>query len=180
MYSPSLLLTSVIRSNAPPACPTSLMILVQVVLGLLSSSILVLAQSCSNYGLLQGSSCLCPPGFGGSDCSSTGCGGTIFQGSSRPTTPSAGNLTSSNCSCQDGWKGVGCNVCASDSACQSGYVAQNSTSANGVTGSDVGQNNTMVCNSTPRVWAAGEMSCSVIVESIHSTSSLWNETDLRQ
>ncbi|KAF9654055.1 hypothetical protein BDM02DRAFT_3158815 [Thelephora ganbajun] len=139
------------------------MILFQLVLGLLSSSTaLVLAQSCQNYGLSQGSSCLCPPGFGGSDCSLPACSGTIFQGSNRRTAPAPGNLTSAGCMCQDGWSGVGCNVCTSHSACQSGYVSQNPTSGTGVTGTDVGQNNTMVCNSTPRVWAAGEMSCSVI------------------
>lgn len=143
------------------------MILVQVALGLLFSTALALAQSCQNYGLSQGSSCLCPPGFGGSDCSSPACGGTMFQGSSRRTTSSPGNLTSAGCSCEDGWSGVGCNVCTSSSACQSGYVAQNPTSGSGVTGSDVGQNDTMVCNTAPRVWAAGEMSCSVIVESSH-------------
>lgn len=144
-----------------------LMIFVRLTLGLLSSSALVLAQSCQNYGLLQGSTCLCPPGFGGSDCSSLACGGTIFQGSSRPTTPSPGNLTSAGCTCQDGWAGVGCNVCTSYSACQSGYVSQNPTSGNGVTGSDLGQNSTLVCNSAPRVWAAGQMSCSVTVESLY-------------
>lgn len=148
------------------------MILAQVLLGLLSSSALVLAQSCQNYGLPQGSGCLCPPGFGGSDCSSPACGGTIFQGSSRPTTPPPGNLTSAGCSCQDGWAGLGCNVCTSHSACQSGYVSQNPTSGSGVTGSDVGQNDTMVCNSAPRVWAAGEMSCSVVVECYSSLSHL--------
>lgn len=140
------------------------MILVQLILGLLSSSTLVLAQSCQNYGILQGSTCICPPGFGGSDCSSPACGGTIFQGSSRQTAPSPGNLTSADCACQDGWTGVGCNVCTSASACQNGYASQNLTS--GVTGSDVGQNETLVCNSAPRVWAAGQMSCSITVEFI--------------
>lgn len=145
----------------------SFMILVHLVFGLLFSSTLVVAQSCSNYGLVQGSSCLCPPGFGGSDCLSPACGGTMFQGSNRQTAPAPGNLTSAGCTCQDGWTGVGCDVCTSSSACQSGYVAENPTSGNGVTGSDVGQNTTMICNSAPRVWGAGQMSCSVIVESIH-------------
>jgi hypothetical protein len=151
-------------AGIPPHSP---MILAKLVLGLLFSSTAVLAQSCQNYGLLQGSSCLCPPGFGGTDCSSPACGGTLFQGSSRQTTPSPGNLTSAGCTCQDGWRGVGCNVCASSSACQSGYTSQNPTNSNGVTGSDLGQNNTLVCNASPRIWAAGEMSCSVVVESTH-------------
>jgi len=143
------------------------MILIPVVLGLLFSGAVVRAQSCQNYGLSQGSNCLCPPGFGGNDCSAPACGGTIFQGPSRKTTPAPGNLTSAGCSCQDGWGGVGCNVCTSHSACQSGYVSQNPSNVSGVTGSDVGRNDTLVCNSAPRVWAAGQMSCSVIVESIH-------------
>ena len=140
------------------------MILAQLLLGLVSGSVLVLAQSCQNYGISQGSGCLCPPGFGGSDCSSPACGGTMFQGSSRKTASALGNLTSAGCTCQDGWVGVGCNVCTSYTACQSGYTSQNPTNGNGVTGSDVGQNDTMVCNTAARVWAAGQMSCSVIVE----------------
>jgi len=91
----------------------------------------------------------------------------MFQGSSRRTTPAPGNLTSAGCTCQDGWTGVGCNVCTSHSACQSGYVAVNPTSSNGVTSPDVGRNDTMVCNPDPRVWAAAQMSCSIIVEFIH-------------
>ena len=154
----------VIRSETPESSPNPPMILSELALGLLFSSTVVLAQSCQNYGLLQGSNCLCPPGFGGSDCSSLACGGTIFQGSSRRTTPSPGNLTSAGCTCQDGWGGVGCNVCTTASACQSGYASQNPTNSNGVTGSDLGQNDTLVCNPAPRVWAAGEMSCSVVVE----------------
>ena len=147
--------------------PTPLMIPHRLALGLLASGTLALAQSCQNYGILQGSTCLCPSGFGGSDCSSPACGGTIFQGSSRKTVPAPGNLTSAGCACQDGWSGVGCNVCTSSNACQSGYTSQNPTNGNGVTGSNVGRNDTLVCNSAFRVWAAGQMSCSVIVEFIH-------------
>lgn len=152
------------RSGVPGFRPRSLMVSLHLILGLLSGSTLVLAQSCQNHGLLQGSTCLCPPGFGGSDCSSPACGGTIFQGSNRSTAPAPGNLTSAGCACQDGWSGVGCNVCTSSAACQSGYASQNPTSGNGVTGSNTGQNDTLVCSSAARVWAAGEMSCSVIVE----------------
>lgn len=156
-----------IRSEAPGFRPSP-MTPRKLILGLLFSSTLVFAQSCQNYGLPQGSTCLCPPGFGGSDCSLPACGGTIFQGSSRKTVPAPGNLTSAGCPCQDGWSGVGCNVCTSSAACQSGYASQNPTSSNGVTGSDVGQNNTLVCNSASRIWAAGQMSCSVVVEFIHA------------
>ena len=146
--------------------PRGPMIFTRLLLAALSSTTLVVAQSCQNYASSQGSSCLCPPGFGGSDCSSPACGGTIFQGSSRKTASTFGNLTSSGCACQDGWTGVGCNVCTTSAACQSGYVSQNPTSGNGITGSDVGQNNTMICNTGARVWAASQMSCSVIVEFI--------------
>lgn len=73
---------------------------------------LVGAQSgCENYGVANGSSCACPAGFGGATCSLPGCGGDIFQGSSRSlaqasSSSSLANLTSSSCSCEDGWGGM--------------------------------------------------------------------------
>ncbi|KAF8129291.1 hypothetical protein EV363DRAFT_1432686 [Boletus edulis] len=87
------------------------------------------AQSCTNDSISSASGCLCPPGFGGANCSQPACGGTIFDGSHRSlTSPSAAsggfpNLTSSDCSCPSGWTGLGCNVCTIASACQSGYAA---------------------------------------------------------
>ncbi|KAF8433694.1 hypothetical protein L210DRAFT_3506917 [Boletus edulis BED1] len=87
------------------------------------------AQSCTNDSISSVSGCLCPPGFGGANCSQPACGSTIFDGSHRSlTSPSAAsggfpNLTSSDCSCPSGWTGLGCNVCTSASACQSGYAA---------------------------------------------------------
>ncbi|KIJ63345.1 hypothetical protein HYDPIDRAFT_41184 [Hydnomerulius pinastri MD-312] len=128
----------------------------------------VAAQSCINFGTSDGSGCLCPPGFGGSNCAQPGCGGTIFDGSSRslapPSSASGGfpNLTSSGCSCSDGWTGVGCNVCTSSSTCQSAYSAvSGNASASAGLASTSGINDTMVCNTSPMVWAAGELSCQV-------------------
>ncbi|KAH0830148.1 ABC-2 type transporter-domain-containing protein [Lanmaoa asiatica] len=124
------------------------------------------AQSCTNYGIASASSCLCPPGFGGANCSQPGCGGTIFDGSHRSLTPSSvasggfPNLTSSGCSCANGWTGVGCNVCTSASACQAAYAAV-SGNASSATAQVSGLNDTMVCNTSPMVWAAGELSCQV-------------------
>ncbi|EMD34339.1 hypothetical protein CERSUDRAFT_125512 [Gelatoporia subvermispora B] len=125
-----------------------------------------MASSCSNYGVVNGSSCACPPGFGGSDCSQPACGGNIFQGTSRSLVPANagspfGNIT--GCSCESGWAGTGCNVCQTANACQSGFsssgVTQNLTS--GLDGSDPSQNDTLVCNISPRVYAASDMSCQV-------------------
>lgn len=124
------------------------------------------AQSCQNFGAANGSTCLCPPGFGGADCSSTACGGTIFQGSSRQTVASSpqGNLTASGCACESGWTGTGCNVCQTSTACQNGYSSSSAYNAeNGLNGSGFGGNSTLVCNTVSKVWAAGEMSCSVKV-----------------
>jgi hypothetical protein len=144
----------------------------------------VVSQTCSNFGVFNGSSCVCPPGFGGANCSSLACGGNIFQGSSRNViSTSPGNLTSSSCGCEAGWTGTGCNVCQSSNACQNGYgsssIGQSST-VNGIgtqgpgqSGSNVGVNNTLVCNTAQRVWAAGEMSCSVTVCRYH-TIWVWN------
>lgn len=129
------------------------------------------AQSCENYGTLNGTSCVCPPGFGGSTCSSPGCGGDIFQGSQRTlaqqTSSSGGssfaNLTASGCSCENGWGGFGCNVCQSASACQSAFTSAGggtSSTADSLTGS---QNTTLTCNTQPQVYAANQMSCNVVV-----------------
>lgn len=131
--------------------------------------------ACENYGVSFDSSCSCPPGLGGSTCSSPACGGNIFQGTQRnlisgSTATSFGNLTSSGCSCQDGWTGTGCNVCQGATSCQSAFAAANGTSSSlssssglgGLDGSE-GLNSTLTCNTQPQVWAAGEMSCQVIV-----------------
>lgn len=139
-----------------------------VLLTLLAS---VMGQTCMNYGETSpsnASSCLCPPGFGGATCAQPGCGGTIFDGSSRSlaqpsaSSPGFANLTASNCTCESGWGGVGCNVCTTASACQVAYTAVNGN-ASAISGLNglAGLNDTMVCNTAPAVWAAGELSCQV-------------------
>jgi len=97
------------------------------------------------------------------------------------------NITA--CGCLDGWSGLGCNgklshrlrsmlffplekprflnspfitVCRTSSACQSGYTSifgNNSSSPNDIPGA---ANNTIVCNTSPRVYAGGELSCAVV------------------
>lgn len=138
----------------------------------------ILAQSCSNYGTSTGSGgCICPPGFGGSTCSQPACGGDIFQGTSRSYAPipqgGFANLTASGCQCENGWTGTGCNVCQSASACQTGFSASGASGANttGVDGT-TGQNDTVVCNTSPKVYAASQMSCNVIVRSPFPTPLL--------
>ena len=119
-------------------------------------------MSCENYGVPNGTSCACPVGFGGASCSQPACGGTIFEGSSRPLASGSpfANLTS--CSCEDGWTGTGCNVCQTSKACQTGFSSVSGTSTS-LTGADSGQNDTIVCSVAPRVYAVGEMSCQVQV-----------------
>lgn len=131
----------------------------------LSFTVLVTAQNCENYGSQNGSSCACPPGFGGTTCNQPSCGGDIFQGSLRNST-SAGNLTAGGCSCESGWTGTGCNVCQSASACQAGFVNARPT-AGQVPLSQAGQNDTLTCSTAARVWAAGHMSCKVNVSSLY-------------
>jgi len=125
--------------------------------------------ACENYGSPTSSSaCTCPPGFGGATCSAPACGGNIFQATQRPLVSNAsatsfGNVSSSSCACPAGWAGTGCNVCQSSTVCQSAFTA-----VGGSTVSSQGDalNNTLTCNNEPRVWAAGEMSCAVIVRSL--------------
>ena len=140
------------------------------------------AQSCANFGSASSSSsCLCPPGFGGSNCSQPACGGTIFDGSSRSLVPASGgslNLTAAGCSCSTGWAGTGCNVCTTSSACQSAFTAVNgnASASAGLAGLS-GANSTMVCNTQPTVYAAGELSCQInvcacILNSIESDTTV--------
>ncbi|KAK0227794.1 hypothetical protein IW262DRAFT_1347231 [Armillaria fumosa] len=149
-----------------------------------SFTALSVAQSCENAGVVNGSSCDCPTGFGGSNCSQPACGGNIFQGTDRSLTPinsnGFANLTAAGCSCQSGWTGTGCNVCQTANACASAYSSStsgSSTSSSGLTGLDDGQNRTLVCNNSPRVWAAGQLSCNVnnpTLQALYPLSSVLN------
>ncbi|KAF8810062.1 hypothetical protein BYT27DRAFT_7135337 [Phlegmacium glaucopus] len=140
------------------------------------------AQTCENDGLLNGTSCVCPTGFGGSTCSQLGCGGTIFQGSQRPLTPSVStgsfaNLTASTCQCESGWIGMGCNVCQTANACQSGFTAAGQVAIDASTFNDLQGNKTLVCNTKARVWASSQMSCQVnnpTLQAIYPLSSTLN------
>ncbi|KAH7107281.1 hypothetical protein BKA62DRAFT_128070 [Auriculariales sp. MPI-PUGE-AT-0066] len=147
-----------------------------VAVALLGAVSKVRAQSCDNGGAANGTSCACPPGFGGSDCALPSCGGNLFQGTQRTyQQPDNGQQYAniSSCACQDGWSGVGCNVCQSQNACVTGY--------NGVFGqqssdpsSNSGLNTTMTCNTTPRVYSAGQLSCNVnnaMLKSLYPGSS---------
>lgn len=139
-----------------------------ILLGL--TSIPAYAQTCENFGIPNGSNCSCPTGFGGSTCSQPACGGTIFQGSQRPlASASSGfaNLTTAACSCQNGWTGTACNVCTSSSSCQSAFASLGQPlDPTAAFGGQSGQNDTLVCNTAPRVWAAGQMSCQVNVRKL--------------
>ncbi|KAJ7849337.1 hypothetical protein B0H13DRAFT_2238530 [Mycena leptocephala] len=123
--------------------------------------------SCENYGVQNGSACLCPTGFGGPTCTSPGCGGDIFQGSHRALAPQQGgfpNITDATCACEVGWGGTGCNVCQTSLACQAAYSASGSapSSSQSISGAQAGQNSALTCSSAARVYAASQMSCSVI------------------
>lgn len=124
---------------------------------------LIQAQSCENYGIQNGSTCACPTGFGGSTCSQPACGGTIFQGSQRPLTPlssNVANLTQAGCSCVNGWAGTACNACQTSNACQNAFSAVQTVQISNPLSI---QNNTLTCNTSPRVWAGSQMSCQVNV-----------------
>src|SRR6266850_540065 len=123
--------------------------------------------TCENYGSpINSSACACPPGFGGATCSAPACGGNIFQDEQRPlvsgaTATSFGNVSASACACPSGWTGTGCNVCQASTVCQSAFTAVGGNTS--ITTDPQQLNTTLTCNTAPRVWAAGEMSCAVLV-----------------
>ena len=136
--------------------------------------LVVASQSCDNFGIPKGSDCSCYPGFGGPTCAEPACGGNIFQGAQRPLTSSsaAGNLTAGSCSCESGWGGLGCNVCQSASACQNAFRNSNSGPPPLIPGA--AENETLTCNTSPLVYAAGQMTCNVMVRGpfLHLLSSV--------
>lgn len=84
---------------------------------LLTTATLKVDAACDNYGIESGSNCQCPPGVGGANCSLPVCGGTLFDGPSRPLAQPVGSALYGNlstCTCPDGWQGLGCNsTCSS-------------------------------------------------------------------
>jgi hypothetical protein len=56
--------------------------------------------------------CICPPGWGGDDCSDPLCG-SLSDGKDR--LPRKGE----ECDCHDGWSGINCNVCKTNDVCNS-------------------------------------------------------------
>ena len=142
--------------------------LVWVIAGLVSASSVHAQVTCENYGSpVNSSACACPPGFGGATCSAPACGGNIFQAGQRPLVSGAsatsfGNVSSSACACPAGWTGTDCNVCQGSTVCQSAFNAAGGNSTP-IDPAQNGPNNTLTCNTVPRVYAAGEMSCAVVV-----------------
>jgi hypothetical protein len=127
-----------------------------------------LAQlNCENYGLTNGSTCACPPGFGGDTCAVPTCGGNVFQGAARPLAPvTSGSGDISACGCETGWGGAGCNICQTPDSCQAAFGTATGTT-NSIGGSPNTFNPEMKCSTQPRVYASGEMSCQVIVSAAH-------------
>ncbi|GAA5829442.1 hypothetical protein JCM11251_005053 [Rhodosporidiobolus azoricus] len=73
---------------------------------------------CNDYN----GQCVCPPGFGGEDCSKPLCG-SLADGDQR--FPREGD----SCECDEGWGGLNCNVCQTDQACENLIARDPSTSA---------------------------------------------------
>ena len=81
-----------------------------VLVAALSAVLGVVAQECDNGASNNGTSCVCPPGFGGSDCALPACGGNLFEGSQRTYQQPTGGKPYANissCACEDGWAGAG-------------------------------------------------------------------------
>ncbi|KAH8927487.1 hypothetical protein BT69DRAFT_1316923 [Atractiella rhizophila] len=102
-------------------------------------------------------SCLGP--FTGDNCSTLTCSNAILP-------PQGRNLSTNGAcaSCDEGWGGIGCNVCTSNQACQNAVSANSSASGNIPTSGTLpgGESlSTVVCNTAPRVYTSGSMTCDV-------------------
>jgi hypothetical protein len=155
---------------APPPGSCSNMALIFWIIACLQFVISVRSQvTCENYGVpINSSACACPPGFGGPTCSAPACGGDIFEAAQRPLVSGAsatsfGNISTSTCACPAGWSGTGCNVCQASTVCQSSFDAANGGAGGAIIPDQNSLNNTLTCSASPRIYAAGEMSCAVIV-----------------
>ncbi|ORX40047.1 hypothetical protein BD324DRAFT_616077 [Kockovaella imperatae] len=137
---------------------------------LLSSA--VEAQTCSQYGTLSGSSCLCPPGFNvdsssNNDCSVPMCGGSLYDPGSAASIArgsTLANLSSQTCQCADGWSGPTCTVCSSATSCQSS-LSKYLNSSNTVADSTL--NTSLTCSSSPVTYSSSQMFCDVTTSILH-------------
>ncbi len=57
--------------------------------------------------------CVCPPGYGGNDCTEPLCG-SLAEKERQPR-----KQDQKSCTCNSGWEGINCNVCTTNNACSS-------------------------------------------------------------
>ncbi|GAA6023495.1 hypothetical protein JCM10207_006217 [Rhodosporidiobolus poonsookiae] len=127
---------------------------------------LTAAQSCANYATaLPNSTCACPPGFAGADCSAPTCDSPLLAPSSRAlfnaqisSNPSAGCASQ----CSEGFTGPTCGVCTSDAACRAagggGSVSEGALAGMGGA----------VCSTSAWTWTQGLGSCDVVNPTLQS------------
>lgn len=156
---PPLVMTS--RRPTPPSRPRSapagLRLRPSLVLFALFATPALANSTCLNYGIVGSSSCACPPGFTGADCSDLACGNPLLSQSSRPVfdIATAGSDGSVGCGsqCTAGFSGPSCNICTAASACTAASSLNNGGSAFG----DV------TCSVSGWAWTESFSSCDVIV-----------------
>ncbi|GAA6060477.1 hypothetical protein JCM10212_007108 [Sporobolomyces blumeae] len=145
------------------------MLLPPLALVAVSLSTLVNAQTCRQFAPTGSSGqCECPPGFGGTDCSTLVCSNPLLATKDRTpfdVTKSGNASAGCNDQCTQGFVGPLCNVCTSDGTAASALAAAGSASSAASISQGLGA---PICSTSPWTWTQGFGACAVNNPTLHS------------
>ncbi|KAK0537237.1 hypothetical protein OC842_001694 [Tilletia horrida] len=100
----------------------------------------------------------CPPGLGGTNCSSTTCQSPYVDPAQRTLKPSSDKACPS---CDPGFAGDNCNICSGQGSCQAARNRITGGSTPDITAAALGINQTLTCYDQPNVISQSFTDCEV-------------------